>query len=61
MDFLAVVISDCAKAKEYVDGIDLASYSEGEKEYLASYVISMAGWCDDRDLQNRWERIYDEN
>lgn len=57
MNFLAVVEDDCSKAEEYVDGVELSTFSSEEVQYLASYVSSMAGGCGDSDLKAKWDGI----
>lgn len=57
MNFLAVIEDDCAKAAEYVNNIDLQSYSVEEKSYLASYIVSMAASCKNQELQERWANL----
>lgn len=55
MDFLAVVESDCAKAKAYTDDLNLEPYSTEESQYLASYIVSTAIYCEDQAWQAQWE------
>lgn len=59
MNFIAVSENDCAKAKEYVNGVDLSPYSATEKSYLASYVLSTVEGCNGGELQDKWKSLYE--
>ena len=51
---------DCNAAKEYINGIDLSPYSNEERSYLASYVVSTAGACGDQNMEDQWTMKIDE-
>lgn len=57
MNYISVIENDCEGASRYVDGIDLTPYSDKEKNYLASYVISMAIECNNQELRDEWSSI----
>ena len=57
MHFIATTENDCAKAAEYVNSIDLQPYTAEQQQYLTSYVISLAGACDDQNLSTRWKAL----
>lgn len=57
MNFITSIEENCTKAKEYINNVDLSSYSTEEKGYLTSFVISMATECKDQELQIQWENL----
>ena len=57
MNFISVVENNCESASRYVDSIDLSPYLDKERNFLASYVVSMAIECNNQELQDKWNSI----
>ena len=57
MQFIAVTEGDCSGAIEYINSINVAEFSVGVRAYLASYVVSVADYCEDQTLANNWQRF----
>ena len=60
INYYATIMQDCAAIKNDVGSIDLSPYSKEEKMYLASRVASVAIDCEDDELREKWENLYQE-
>lgn len=59
MNFISVIEKDCNKAEKNVDSLDLSIYPTEEKDYLISYIASVADACGNQEMQNKWQALYE--
>ena len=59
MNFISAIEKDCNKAEKYVDSLDLSIYPTEEKNYLISYIASVADACGNQEMQNKWQALYE--
>lgn len=57
INYIVLNENNCKKAEEYADSIDLNAFSNEERRYLASYILSAAISCEDDGFEQKWENI----